>query len=653
MTGRPCVDDPAATADRRIELTKEGRAVVATSTGSGGGNGRRTLRPPARSRLLRVYGTLLPLRVRLAIKARLSPELHAYLTRRATNAGPAAQVVDAVQSFVARRRDASFLGRPDHVLAHSVHGLAVATVTPGCTPLVARRANLETTLDILAGAGVNAHCVRGFDDLVSVVAVAEVDRPRVLRALSAAAARTPLYVAELVGSRPGPPRRGATRRTWGRLSGVPGLRVARFFTDPTGSLVLGLDSGCDIEFWTEADGQLQAPRPNRVADVVPVEGDPVPISESDFTRLASRSTAGLRTYPGRPEMTGRLLDEIDFPIDLVYTWVDGSDPAWRARRDQALGGNVEALNRQSANDSRFISRDELRYSFRSVAMFAPWVRRIFLVTDDQVPAWLDPTHPQITVVSHKELFGDRGALPTFNSHAIESQLHRIEGLSEHFIYLNDDVFLGRPCLPQMFFQANGVSKVFLSRAKIDPGPVDVESDIPSTAAGKNNRRLVLDAFDRRVTFKMKHVPHALRRSVLQEIEQRYPAEVGRTAGHRFRHPEDISLTSSLYQYYSFLSGRAVIDNIAYMYVDLSARHTPSMLRLALAKRNFDVFCVNDTDSDPSALQRQHQLMHEFLSAYFPIVAPWERDNADRLPPPSAAVTSNRPLVDPAALPPRS
>jgi hypothetical protein len=582
------------------------------------------LRPPARSRLLRIYAVVVPLRMRLGIKERLSPQFLAFLTQRVTQGGPVARVVDAIEVAFAKVRFARFFKRSGFVLAHSDRGLTVARVVESGTPLLARRANLEMVTRVLGDAGVPYFCVRGFDDLSSAVAVPEQHRPAALAALATTAGDIPTYVAEMVGYRPGKMRLAAGARVWRRYSEASVVRVARFLTDPTGSIVLGLGSGCDIEFWSELDGQLHAPRPNRASDEVAVEGPLVPLPERSFTRLSAAGTAGAAEYPTRPEMVGDLLEDVTFPIDLVYTWVDGEDPVWRARRDHAFGGHTEALNDQSANESRYISRDELRYSLRSILMYAPWIRRIFLVTDDQVPAWLDPEDPRITVVSHRELLGDRGKLPTFNSHAIESQLHQIDGLAEHFIYCNDDVFFGRPVTPHHFFQANGVSKIFLSRAKVGPGPVDVDSDLPSTAAGKNNRRIIEGEFGRHVTFKMKHVPHPLHRSVLAELAENHVTELTATASHQFRHPGDVSTTSSLYQYYAFLSRRAVVADIRYMYADLAAPETSSLLRLALAKRNFDVFCLNDTDCEPEFLAQQHATMDRFLSAYFPVPGPWER-----------------------------
>ena len=135
----------------------------------------------------------------------------------------------------------------------------------------------------------------------------------------------------------------------------------------------------------------------------------------------------------------------------------------------------QILHALAANESRFASRDELRYSLRSLDMYADWVRHVYLVTDDQVPVWLDTDATRGSPwSSHRELFGDRGRLPTFNSHAIESQLHHIQGLAEQYLYLNDDVFFGRPLSPSLFFHGNGLAIFFLSGAKIGLGDPSTE-----------------------------------------------------------------------------------------------------------------------------------------------------------------------------------
>lgn len=174
------------------------------------------------------------------------------------------------------------------------------------------------------------------------------------------------------------------------------------------------------------------------------------------------------------------------PIDVVYTWVNGSDPAWLAEmaRYRALEGgvNVSALaaaphsngTTTSASANRYRDNDELRFSMRSLAKYAPWVRRIVLVTNGQVPAWLDVSHPRISVVTHAQIFPDASHLPVFSSPAIEVHLHRIPGLSSRFVYFNDDVLLGSDVWPDDFFTRAGGQKVYLSWEvpKCAPGCVD-------------------------------------------------------------------------------------------------------------------------------------------------------------------------------------
>lgn len=140
----------------------------------------------------------------------------------------------------------------------------------------------------------------------------------------------------------------------------------------------------------------------------------------------------------------------DVPIDIVYTWVDGSDPIHvRARRHWAEQLGIDPAD--ALNPERFTDNGELKLSLRSLEAFLPWVRSVFLVTNGQVPHWLNADHPRIRLVPHESIFPDPGWLPTFNSHAIEFQLHRIPGLSEHFIYCNDDMFFGNPCNQEDFF----------------------------------------------------------------------------------------------------------------------------------------------------------------------------------------------------------
>lgn len=125
--------------------------------------------------------------------------------------------------------------------------------------------------------------------------------------------------------------------------------------------------------------------------------------------------------------------ETQLPIDVVYTWVNGTD--------NLLKFPKELIQKDF---KRWRDNDELKYSLRSIEKFLPWIRNIIIVTNGQIPNWLNIKHPKIKIVSHETLFEDKKDLPTFNSASIEFNLHKITGLSDKFIYFNDDMLIGKP-----------------------------------------------------------------------------------------------------------------------------------------------------------------------------------------------------------------
>ncbi|XP_066593721.1 N-acetylglucosamine-1-phosphotransferase subunits alpha/beta isoform X2 [Prorops nasuta] len=145
------------------------------------------------------------------------------------------------------------------------------------------------------------------------------------------------------------------------------------------------------------------------------------------------------------------------PIDIVYTWVNGSDPAFI----KSLQKYVPVTDVNTAA-SRFNDKDELRYSLRSLEMYAPWVRHIYIVTNGQIPSWLDMDNQRMSLITHNDIFLNQNDLPTFSSPAIESHIHRIPGLSDKFLYFNDDVMLGAEIWPEDFITHAGGQKVYLA-----------------------------------------------------------------------------------------------------------------------------------------------------------------------------------------------
>ncbi|WP_330463920.1 stealth family protein [Micromonospora zamorensis] len=569
------------------------------------------------SGLVDVYRRVLSAQTRRAIATKVSPRARHQLKQWVARASRDAQVAGRRGERLARRQP-ELLAGGDRAVVTADRGSRIAKVDAAVTPLGARTANLTAVTAALDEAGVDYFRVRGRSPRASVVAVDAGDRSRVYAALAAACARVPGYVSVPRASGERPPAPGFEPKTWERVAGAPVVRLTWYWTDPRHRLVLGLAYGCDVEFWTRQGDTLVAPRRNPVAEQVQVSSPSVLVPESLFTGLVPPTDS--TTVRSRPEFAGRSPEDVAFPIDVVYTWVDGTDPDWLRRRAAVTGIPYHA---EAASPARFLSRDELRYSLRSVHLFAPWVRHVYLVTDDQVPSWLDPSVPGIRVVSHREVFTDPSVLPTYNSHAIESQLHHIDGLSEHFLYFNDDVFLGTEVLPQDFFLANGISRFFPSPALVPPGAPSAE-DIPSSAAGKNNRALLAERFGTVLNKKMKHMPHALRRSVLYEIEQEFSAPHRGTAASRFRGMTDISVASSLHHYYAFHTGRATPGELEYTIAELSHPDTPARLAHLLARRDRHVFCLNDAFSSEEDLAAQLAVLTPFLDTYFPVPGPWEK-----------------------------
>jgi hypothetical protein len=508
--------------------------------------------------------------------------------------------------------------------SHILHSFQIrpAYVLNAPTPLEVWRRNLELVTALLVAVGVEYFAVPGFNPTRPVVGVAEGDRTRVCNALAMLCDSTGgrLSVPEPTFLESESDRRLPLWPSRVDMSDVPMLRADWLWTEASRNLVFGADYGCDVEFWADTgDGYLSAPRHNRVVPVIRRDSPTVTAPGQLFTALAHGPGVALPPVATRTEFARPATDLIDFPVDVVYTWVDGKDAEWRRRR--ATAAQVP-YHEESASAARFVDREELRYSLRSLYLNAPWVRHVYLVTDGQRPKWLDTACPGITVVDHRELFADQSCLPTFNSHAIESQLHRIDGLSEHFLYFNDDMFLGKPVGPHLFFEANGLARFFPADTFIAMDPVS-RADTPPNAAFKNDRSLIEDAFGRTVSRMMRHVPYPMLRSVLGELEKEFGDDHARTAASAFRDVGDLSVVT-LQHYYAHLTGRAVSATTRHAYLELGWPDLPQRLGELLRTRDRETFCVNDAGLPPELADDRASMLRAFLEAYFPVPSPFER-----------------------------
>jgi hypothetical protein len=210
---------------------------------------------------------------------------------------------------------------------------------------------------------------------------------------------------------------------------------------------------------------------------------------------------------------------------------------------------------------------------------------------------------------------------------VETQLHHIEGLAEHFLYCNDDMFVGRRVTPSMFFSPGGISRFIESQVRIGGGVVDIRRSGHENAA-RNNRRLLADRFGYVITSHLAHSPAPLRRSVLAELEAEFPRDFAATQASRFRSATDISVTNSLYHYYALLTGRAVPhESASACYIETTSHDGLGSLGELLARRDADFFCLNDGGAPEVDEAFRATTVADFLACYFPCPAPWELSTA--------------------------
>lgn len=317
-------------------------------------------------------------------------------------------------------------------------------------------------------------------------------------------------------------------------------------------------------------------------------------------------------------------DQNSYPIDVVYTWVDGNDVEWKKIKNHYLTLiNNNPVVDDSASDSRFNDHQELKYSLRSLEKYAPFIRHIFIVTMGQKPVWIKE-HKKITFIDHKQIFTDHADLPTFNSQAIEAHLHRIPNLSEHFIYFNDDVFLGNKLEACDFFSEEGLPIVFLEPNLSPKAPIPKNATF-YRKAWCNTNTLLDKLYVVAPRFRLRHAPFSLRKSFIYESERLFPHVFETNSKHKFRSEFDHNLTNGLLQYDWFYRNKCVMGHISNLMVSLRSCAFQDLNILEFQKLALfepSTFCIEDVTE--GYCKEAENLMHDFLNTKFPEKAPWEK-----------------------------
>jgi hypothetical protein len=303
-------------------------------------------------------------------------------------------------------------------------------------------------------------------------------------------------------------------------------------------------------------------------------------------------------------------------IDFVITWVDGSDEAWQKEKRAWRKG-------QGTDDrpERYRDWGLLKYWFRGVEQFAPWVRTIHFVTWGHLPKWLDTSNPKLHIVRHAD-FIPAEYLPTYNSCAIEWNLHRIPGLSDRFVYFNDDVFPVRALKPEDFFIGGRPCDMLA----FQPVVANPKNPLMSSAY-MNNSLALCRHFEKRANVKKQpgkyfhvgypplyffynllelafplftgfytvHGPFPLCVERYREIWEKEREGVERTCLHKFRSPEDV--TPYLIREWQKLSGEFVPKNVEKLCGYYEVADTNPRLVRAITKQKHKVLCINDANEE--------------------------------------------------------
>lgn len=328
---------------------------------------------------------------------------------------------------------------------------------------------------------------------------------------------------------------------------------------------------------------------------------------------------------------------MNYNIDFVITWVDGKDASWREKRKQYA---VAEDGKEGSYQFRFRDWDILRYWFRSVEKFAPWVNKIFFVTCGHLPQWLDITNPKLQIVKHSDFIPEE-YLPTFNSNAIEFHLHRIKGLSEQFVYFNDDCFLLDKTAPTRFFRNGLPCDIGGMTANFHSGMFGASVLLAKTLVNNhfNKRKTITEmpskwfslrylshsvlnlicSIVRRnefIGFVNPHLPQAFLKSTFSDVWAKCENDLVRTSKNRFRAYGDVAFW--LIRYWQLASNQFAPVN-PYKdgrYYLLSNQNLTEIIN-CISQQKKKIICLNDSEelSDFEEIKNQiNEAFNSILSA---------------------------------------
>lgn len=316
------------------------------------------------------------------------------------------------------------------------------------------------------------------------------------------------------------------------------------------------------------------------------------------------------------------------PIDFVVIWVDGGDQVWQAEKNRYLELDAGRSAAIDAGENRYRDWDNLKYWFRGVDKYAPWVNRVHFVTCGQVPEWLNLGAPKLHFVRHSDYIPGE-YLPTFSANPIELNLHRIPGLCEQFVFFNDDFFLTAPVRPEDFF-VNGLPCDSLAEQPFEFPRAELFNNIlindiafvnrhfdrrsarrqhpgkwySAASAHDSMKNILLAGLRNRYFFGLAydHLPQPFLKRTFRDVWQTEPKLLAETCTHRFRDERDVN--QYIFKYWQLLSGNFRPYDRRKAGKAFSGSWNPSEVAAIILSGKCKMICINDSNVQDFSAAKQ-------------------------------------------------
>ena len=330
-------------------------------------------------------------------------------------------------------------------------------------------------------------------------------------------------------------------------------------------------------------------------------------------------------------------------IDFVLTYLDSNDPEWQKSRNA-----YRPDQNSDVNKNRYRDWDNLQYFFRSIEQYAPWVRKIHVVTCGHVPAWLNTAHPKVNIVRHEDYLPAKW-LPTFSSRCIDMNLHRIKNLAEQFVYFNDDMFLTSPTTPEDFFrnglpcdiavlspQAFKMTKGISMHIAPIIGAAVINNHFDKNKVMKQNfgkwftlkygkeifRTLTLGVYPHFIGFKNPHLPYSYLKSTYEIVWAKEPELLTQASEHRFRNVTD--LNHWIFTYWQLASGQFAPRSTSFgRCIQLHDLGDAKNVATLVTGHKYKVVCVNDAVFDDADFDAIKKTVNDAFASVFPEKSKYE------------------------------